>query len=94
MSLLATVLSNASQTIAPQQMSQRTSVQNQAQQAIQTAVATGAVVVQLTANRAASHGDSRQTDASFEKQQQTAKKEDKKEQDEKKGATVSVNVSA
>jgi|LakMenEpi03Aug12_release.lakeMendotaPanAssembly.Ray.scaffolds.fasta_scaffold1668874_2 hypothetical protein len=90
---LGTVLASANQTTAPQQLSQRASVQNQLQQAVQTAVSTGAVVVQLTANRAASHGESRQTDASFEKQE-SAKKEDKKDVAEKKSNASAVNITA
>ena len=93
MTALSTVLANVNQTTAPLQLSQNANAQRQVQQAVQTAVSTGAVVVQLSSNRAASHGESRQTDASFEKQQYETEKKDKKEVAEKKN-TVGVNVAA
>jgi len=73
---------------------QRANMQTQQQQALQTAVTSGAVVVQLSSNRAASYGESRQTDASFEKQQTKAQKEDKREAAESKTKSASVNVAA
>ena len=94
MTALSTVLNNANQLNAPQQLSQSANSQRIVQQAVATAISTGAVVVQLTSNRAASHGDNKKTDASFEKQQMKERKdEDKKEVAEKKGV-VSVNVAA
>ena len=93
MTALSTVLNTANQTTAPQQLAQSANSQRLVQQTVATAVSTGAVVVQLTSNRAASHGDSRQTDASFEKQHSDAEKKDKKDVAEKK-QTVSVNVAA
>ena len=79
MTALSTVLANANQLNAPQQLAQSANSQRLVQQAVQTAVSTGAVVLQLTSNRAASHGESRQTDASFEKQHSDSEKKDKKD---------------
>lgn len=93
MTTLSTVLANVNQLNAPQQLAQSANSQRLVQNAVQTVVTSGAAVVQLTSNRIASHGNHRETDAAFEKQESNAKKEDKKELADKKG-TVSVNIAA
>src|SRR5262245_3599903 len=97
MSLLNSILPTVtSATLGNQAASQKVNATQQSQQAVQTAVNSGAVVVQLSsnkANRTASYGESRQTDAAFEKQE-AKEKVDKKKDEAKKSTGASVNVSA
>lgn len=80
-----------------QQATAKTQTGPSQNQVVTNAVVSGAVVVHLTTaspNRAASHGEGRQTDASFEKQQSAKRDVSKKKEEEKNVSGSSVNVSA
>jgi D-arabinose 1-dehydrogenase-like Zn-dependent alcohol dehydrogenase len=96
MSILNSIVATTSGIPAGSQVVARgAGAQNMAQQAVQSAVSTGAVVVALSSSatsskeRAASYGESRQVDAAFDKQESKGSVEKKRDEEKKKSLDVS-----